>query len=231
MFDPITLAGLGIGLIGGIGKMFGRGKANRRLEKLQAEDPVYTANPLASERLSLSKTLLNARAPGAAAAERNIYASGGNATANAEKYSTDSSQLLSQGAVIQGQQQQAFNELGLEETNDYQRRFGNYVGAQEGMINEQDKVFQDQTRRFGDKAQIQGAKNENNQNTWGDISNLGFGFAELGLTGGFKGMFGNNKGSNPVSQRATSWNQLQGYPNIDPRQGGASYPNRLPWQR
>ena len=53
------LIGLGIGLIGGIGKMFGRGKANREMDKLLAKNPVYNENPLARQRLGLAQTLLN----------------------------------------------------------------------------------------------------------------------------------------------------------------------------
>ena len=48
------LASLGLGIVGGIGKMFARGKANRELRKLQAQDPVYQANPIAAQRMSLT---------------------------------------------------------------------------------------------------------------------------------------------------------------------------------
>jgi len=52
--------GLGIGLVGSIGKMIGRGKANKEMKKLMGEDPSYTANPLASQRLALAQTMFNA---------------------------------------------------------------------------------------------------------------------------------------------------------------------------
>jgi len=86
---PLPLIGLGIGLIGAAGKMFGRGKANRRMDALLKSDPQYKANPLAAERLNLTKTLLNARMPGAVQAEKNIYRSGANATAGATAAATD----------------------------------------------------------------------------------------------------------------------------------------------
>lgn len=182
------LAGAGLGLIGTIGKMFARGAANRKLRQLQKEDPIYQTNPIAAQRLGLANTLLNARAPGAAAQEQNIYSNQANATANAERGATDSSQLLLTGGAIQGQTNDAFSQLDQNENADYQRRYGNQVGAQEGMIAEGDKVFNDQTRRFNDKAQIQGAQAANNGNTFGDIANAGWALGDFGLNGGFNAL-------------------------------------------
>jgi len=181
---------LAIGVAGAVGKMVGRGKANRKMNELLSQDPQYKANPLAAERYSLAKTLLNARMPGSVQAERNIYKSGANATSSASRAATDSSQLLATAGEIQGNQNEAFTGLGMQEANDYQRRYGNYANAQDQQINEQDKVYSDQLRRYNDRFDVEGAKNENRQNTWGDISNLGFGLANFGAAGGFQGMFG-----------------------------------------
>lgn len=182
-------AGLGLGLIGAVGKLFARGAANRKLRQLQKEDPAYVQNPLAAQRLGLAKTLLNARAPGAAAAEQNIATNQANTISKAERGATDSSQLLSLTGDVQGTTNNAYGQLENNETQDYQRRFQNYTGAEENQINEDNKVFQDSVRRFGDKAQIQGAQSENNTNGWMDISNLGFGLADLSANGGFGNMF------------------------------------------
>ncbi len=188
--DPLSLASTAMGLIGGIGKLFGRKKANKELNKLQAQDPRYTANPEAEKRLGLANSLLNARMPGAASIEKNIYTSGANANANFSRNAGDSTQALLGGAAIAGQQGKQLNDLGIEEANDYQRRYQNQVGAQQGVINEQDKVYNDDVRRFGDKAQIQGAISQNKQQNWQDFSNLGFGMADFGVNGGFGGLFG-----------------------------------------
>lgn len=218
---PIPALGIAIGFAGAIGKMFGRGKANREMKRLLARDPQYVENPIAKERLGLAKTLLNARAPGAMAAERNIYSSGANAFANTSAASTDASQLLATAGDIQGNTNQAFNDLQQGEAADYQRRYGNVIGAQEDVINEQDKVFQDKVRRFQNEAQIKGAINENRQNGWGDISNAGFALANFGMSGGFKGMFGNKQSQystipNWSTNQPTSWQQLQGNIGINP---------------
>lgn len=203
--NPLSLIGLGTGILGSIGKLFGRGAANRRLAELQKSEPVYQANPIANQRLGLAKTLLNAKMPGSQTIERNIYGNQASTISNINRNATDSSQALALGSSVQGQTNDAFGKLGLEEGQDYQRRYGNYTNAQEGVINEGDKVFQDSVRRFSDRAQIEGAQSENRTNNWSDISNLGFGLADIGMSGGFKGnafkkqtIFGNsNWGNNP----------------------------------
>lgn len=200
-FDPISSAvGVGLGLIGGIGGMFAAKKNNRDLDKLLTKDPTYAANPLAQQRLGLATSLLNARMPGAAQMDRNILGAQANASAGMMRGATDSSQLLQQLANSQGQTDQSFDNQQLQEIQDYQRRYGNLVGAQEGVIGEGDKVYQDQVRRFGDLAQIRGAQAENRSNAWKSLSNLGGGI--LNMAGGFSmnGMAGNGPGA-----AATGW--------------------------
>lgn len=190
--------GLGIGLAGSIGKMFGRGKANKQMSRLMGQNPQYKINPLAQERLGLAQTLLNARMPGAMNAERNIFSNQAGQISNINRVATDSSQALALATGTQGATNDAIMGLGQAEAMDYQRRYGNLSGAQDGMINEQDKVFQDQVRRFQDNVQIQGGINQNKQAGWGDISNMGFGLMDFGLAGGFGNMFGggNTQGNN-----------------------------------
>jgi len=195
---PPELIGLGIGLLGGIGKMFGRGKANRELKSLSKQDPVYNADPrvmqMANQRLGLANTLLNARAPGAMQAERNIYTTQANQLGRLDRSATDASQALAVAAGIGGQTQGAFNDLGQQEAQDYYRRLANQQNAQQGVMDEATRIegntYQDQIRRFQNKMDVQGAIQQNRQNTWGDISNLGFGLADFGMSGGFDNMFG-----------------------------------------
>jgi hypothetical protein len=226
-----AIAGIGLGLIGGIGKMFGRAKANRELKALAKQDPTYSADPrimqMANQRLGLANTLLNARAPGAMQAERNIYSTQGNQLAGLNRSATDASQALAVAAGIGGQTQDAFTNLGQQEAQDYYRRLGVQGEAQQGVMNEAQRVetnsFQDQIRKFDNKMAIQGAMQQNRQNTWGDISNLGFGLADFGMSGGFNGMFGGRPGttssiSNTGVQNAPI--QRTGVPNIGMGSGG-----------
>ena len=216
---PITAGiGVGVGIIGGIGKIFSRGSANRHLRELQKQDPTYAANPLVAQRLGLANTILNARSPGAAAAENNIYTNEANAISNNQRGATDSSQFLANAGNVQGATNNAFSQLDQNETADYQRRYGNYVGANEAMVNEGDKVFNDNVRRFDDKAQIQGAQAKNNANSFGDIANMGFGLADFAANGGFKeGGFGSNTTNN--NRNNMSGYNTYGWRNIPPITG------------
>lgn len=207
----LPLIGLGIGVAGAIGKMIGRGKANKRMAALMAQNPAYEENPLAKQRLGLAQTLLNARAPGAVMAERNIQSNQANNLARMGRNTTDASQLLAMGANAVTQSNEAYNELATNEAQDYQRRFSNVVGAQEGVINEQTKVFNDEVRRFQDNVQMQGAMNENKQNTWGDISNMGFGLMDFGMSGGFGKLFGGGGNKTPDAGISSNpWSGSQG---------------------
>lgn len=206
----LPLIAAGVGLVGAVGKMIGRGKANREMNKLLSQDPTYKENPLARQRMGLAQQLLNARMPGASALERNIYANQANYMGNVGRNATDSSQALALGAASQGQTNNALGQLGINEAQDYQRRYSNLSNAQEGVINEGDKVYQDQVRRFGNLSQIRGAQNANRQNTWGDISNLGFSAMNFGLQGGFQNMMGGGgQGQQPQQQLDFSWYKPQ----------------------
>jgi len=181
---PIII-GAGVGLVGGIGKMFERGRANRELRGLMKNMPQYKENPLFAQRLGLAQQLLNARMPGAAAAERNIYQTQANQMANVQRGATSGSDVLLAGAGAAGQAGQAFNQLGQMEASDYQRRYGNLASAQDAQAAEQQRVYEDQLRRYQTQAQLQGAIQENRAATFGDIGNLGMGFANMGVAGGF----------------------------------------------
>jgi len=185
---PLMAIGAGLGLIGGIGKMFARGKSNKELSQLQSQDPAYQANPLAQQRLSYARALRDARMPGAAAAERNIMGTMGNTLSTAQNNASDSSQFLALAGAAQGQAQRGFENLATAEQQDQQRRMTNWEQALQGQIGEEQAAFQDEVRRFGNKAQIQGAQAENRVNTWGDISGMGFGLADFAQAGGFNGI-------------------------------------------
>lgn len=202
---PLSAIGMGVGLIGSIGNIFGSRRANKRLEALIGQNPAYKENPIAGQRLALAQQLLNARMPGAASIERNIYGNQANTLANVQRNATDASQALALSAGTQGQTNQAFNQLGIQESQDYYNRLGNLTGAQQGMIQEGDKVYQDQVRRFQDLAAIRGAQNQNRQSAWQGIGNLGFGLMNFGaateqglanmFTGGMGGAFGGGRSS------------------------------------
>ena len=180
---PLIL-GAAAGIGGAIGNIFSAGAANKRLDSLYKQDPTYSANPLAGQRLALAQTMLNARAPGATIRDEQLQASGANAFDRVQRGATDSSQLLSLGAGLQGQQDQSVVQSGVLDAEDQQRRYQNLSGATEGAIGEGDKVYGDQVRRFGDLSQIRGQQQKNRTNAWQSLSNLGFAGLNLGIAAG-----------------------------------------------
>lgn len=194
------LVGLGVGLAGAIGKAIGRGKANKQMDTLLAKNPAYSENPLAKQRLGLAQTLLNARMPGAVAVERNLFTNQATQLNRLDRGATDASQALAAAAGIGAQTDNSLNQLGINEAQDYQRRLGNLSDAQQGVITEGDKVFQDKTRRYNDEFAVRGAQQQNRQNTWGDISNFGFSFANMAAQN--PGMFGGQTNRGGISRMA-----------------------------
>jgi hypothetical protein len=186
---PLIIGGA-VGLAGTVGKMFGRAKANKELRRLQSEMPQW------QKQAGMAQTLLNARMPGAAQAERNIYQQEANQIANAQRAATSGNQLLLAGAGATGQANQAFGQLGQAEAADYQRRYGNLTAAQAAD-------YEAAQQQYAQKAQIQGAQQENRQNTWGDVAGLGFGLANFAAQGGFSGA-GNSGGGLSSALRMTS---------------------------
>ena len=174
----------GIGGLGSIANSFG---ANSQLSALQGQDPTYQASQYAGQRLGLAQTLLNARMPGATAMERNIYGNQANQLSNVNRNATDSSQALALGAAAQGQTNQAFQGLATQEQQDYYNRLQNVTGAQQGMITEGDKVYQDKVRRFDDLAAITGAKIQNTGQAFNSLANFGMGAAGLMAQYGYGG--------------------------------------------
>lgn len=187
--DPITLAGAGVGLIGGIAGLFHAGAANAQLNKLIGQDPSYSINPVAQQRLALAQTLLNARMPGAASASNNILETQANQNAGIERNATSGAQAIAAEAGAAGGANKAFEQLGEQEAQDYQRRYGNLAGAQEGIVQEGDKVYQSKVRQFEDMAQIRAAQNANTSNALSSLSNLGFGAMNYGLAGGYRRLY------------------------------------------
>lgn len=187
---PIT-AGLIVGGLGTVGKMIGRAKSNRELRALQARMPQYV------KQTGLAQTLLNARAPGAAQAEANIYQQEANQMAGAQRAATSGNQLLLAGAGATGQANQAFGQLGQAEAADYQRRYGNLTAAQQAD-------YAAAQQQYGQQAQIQGAMQENRQNTWGDVAGLGFAAAQLGAQGALGGKGSSARQSLGDSQVSTA---------------------------
>lgn len=178
--------GAGLGLVGSIGKMFGTGKANRELEALKSRVRLMDINPEIRKAAALANAQLQGRMAGASQAERNIYQQGANTQADINRAATDPMQAILGAGQIQGQTSQAFNQLAGQEQADYANRLARKMETAANLAQAEDALRMEKLQM---EAQLSGAQQENRQNVWGSLSNLGFAGANVGLQG-MAGMFG-----------------------------------------
>jgi hypothetical protein len=105
-------------------------------------------SPYAKQMMGLAQAQLNARSPYASAQQRSILASQAGAQTAGQKAITDPSQLLAMAPVYQGVAgQQEFNRA-VQEQQQYQQKLAQLTGAQQVMIGEGDKTYQDRLRKY-----------------------------------------------------------------------------------
>lgn len=155
---PIPLL-IGAGLVAqGISSLFGAAKGAQALKRSKKIKPDYFAygdsrlqgaeSPYAKQMLGLAQTQLNARSPLAAARERALLGSQANAMAGVQRAVTDPSQALAMTAAISAQTDQAISNQFMQEEAMKQQRMANLMNAQNVMIREGDKVYQDRMNKF-----------------------------------------------------------------------------------
>lgn len=181
-----SLVGGVLGSVGAIASNLEGDKTRRRLLHMIGTDPKYEQSPYAKSRLGLATQLLNSRMPGATAMERNIYANQANFNSQVDRNATGGSQALALAAAGQGETNQAFNNMGVSEAQDYYRRLGNYNQASEGMTAEHHAGFDDQVRRWQDEGNIYMQRNNIRQQQGQTLTNLGSMFmgSSMGAGGG-----------------------------------------------
>lgn len=202
----LPLVAMGASLIPQVAALFTAGKQKREAKKANAAaqamfgQSVGYANDglnLAKQGLAQANNDYNARMAGAANIERNIYQNQGNTLAAVNKNATDSSQALAMAGAIQGNSNNAFNQLAQQEAQNklYQQQNVNYarqgvMGAQQNLQNaygHQSDIAAQSAAQLGQSAQ------QNQFNALKGISNLGV-MAGMGQFGDFGEMFGGSAG-------------------------------------
>ena len=197
---------VGAGLVTqGLSSVFGAAKGIQALNQSRKIKPDYFAygdqrlqgneSPYAKQMLGLAQTQLNARTPFAAAQQRGILGSQANAMAGMERNVTDPSQALAMTAALQANTDQALFNQGMQEQQMYQQRLGNLANAQQTMIQEGDKVYQDRMRKFmmdqERKDSLQQAGSQTLMNAGANMASSMFAASKLpGAGGSFKSLFG-----------------------------------------
>lgn len=171
-------------LLGGaaaLGKLlFGAGQ-NKRANRINPKWQEYITSPYAQQKLGLAQQLFNARMPGATAQERNIYGTQGNTLNAINRNATNSAQALALAGDAQGQTNQAFNQLAIDEAGNKMNMLNNLNQGYSGMIEEGDKVHQNKMQKFIIDTQQQAAlRNSAWQNIFGAGNDLAGMFTTLG---------------------------------------------------
>lgn len=201
-----------------LGNAFNAKNSNKKLAELWTKNPTYQKNPLAAQRFGLAQNLFNSPMFGMQEAQRNILNSNANFNSNVQRNATDSSTALAMAAAGQGQTDDAFADLQQKQGQFKYGMLGNLNQAYGQMINEDDKVYEDQVRRFGDRANIQGAMMKNKENILtGAFNGLNSDFNDAAQIfsmfggGGFGG--GGNRNATGANPNVTypGWNQWQQY--------------------
>ena len=183
-----------IGGIGMVGKAIGRSQANKQMKQLLKDQPKYQENTLAKQKYALAQNMFNSQMPGTQEYMSGIERGRASTIASAER--AGGNPLLAASAAS-SQANEAGQALAGQQAAYKQNAYGNVASANQGLINEQDKVYQDQLRQYQTRAQLEGAMQENRQNTLGDITNAGMGLANFSASGGFNNTaFGKNNQKN-----------------------------------
>lgn len=168
----------GIGAIGGAVKIFQGAHQNKLANKVVVPDASYTTSPYAQKMYGQAQMLLNSRQPGAAAAEQNIMGSQANAMGAVDRNATSGSQALAMLGAINGNTDQAFQNLNEQEGQWKLSALNNYNQASNAMINEGDKVYQSDLQKrleaINEKNSLRGAATQNIGNGMNDFQNTAF---------------------------------------------------------
>lgn len=182
---PFPLLAIGAGLAGAnaIGRLFGGNKQKKEAKKINPIWQQYQTNPYAKAQLGLAQNMFGGRMAGAPQMERNILANQAGTVANINRNATDGSQALAMAAATQGQTNNAFSNLQMQEQQNKYSMLNNLNQAYGQMVDEGDKVYQSQLQKYQMDVQRKDAlNNAGMQNKYGavsDLSSMAFGLANL----------------------------------------------------
>lgn len=151
-----TALSIGEGIFGAIKGAQQMGQAG----KIKPQFSPYVASDFAKRKLGMAQQMFGGRMAGAAQQEQNIMANQANQISNVNRNATDSSQALALASGIQGQTNQAFNNLGVQEAQNKYSLLNNLNDAYQTMIGEGDKEQQSRMDKFGIDANTKSQLNQ-----------------------------------------------------------------------
>ena len=207
----VAVATGGASILGGFLKSHQAHLQQKMADSIHPQNTTYNVSPYAQNQLQTVRNAYNGRMAGAANAENNIAANQANSFQGAERNASSGSQALSILAGLQGNTNQANQGLQDAEGRNQNALLGQLGAANQGMTNENDKVYNDQLRNYNNdlqaKNQLQAASMQNRNSAIDGISNgLIYASSQFGNKG--------NKPDVPVTQN-----------NLDAMKFGGGTPN------
>jgi len=213
--------GIAAGLIGEATDLINAHKQKKLARKAAAQADALNAQALGNANNILSqakssqseaRNLYDARMANAGAIEKDIYGNQANTLASMGRNATDASQMLGLSGAVQGNSNQAFNQLAQTEAEDKQRRYYNVQAADQGVQGAYGNL---QNYYGGQAAQAQQSANQlmqagmaNQQNAINGIANVGM-MAGMGQFGDLSSLFGGTNTRAPFTSSVNAPNQLQ----------------------
>jgi hypothetical protein len=174
----MSFIGVSVGVGTGLLKTVIGMHQNKLANGVNVPDATYSASPYASKILGQANMMLNAPMPGAATAENDIQGNQSDAIGSAERNATSGTQALAMLGGIQGNTNNADNSLATQQGQYKLNAVNNYNQANQGMVNEGDKVYQSDLQNrleaIQQKTSLRGAAAQNIGGGLNDISNNAF---------------------------------------------------------
>lgn len=139
-----------------VGKPISQGIMQNSLSRNQREaaakinpiDVEYKESPYAKEQLATARNFMNGRMPGSQQAEANTFRNQSNTMMNLARAAGSPQQLLASAGALQGNTNNALNNLAVQEAQFRNGMLSNFNNALGVMTNEGDKMYADKTNRF-----------------------------------------------------------------------------------
>lgn len=199
-FPMLDAAGAVSSLIGGIFKGIQGHKQQKMANAIHPVNAVYHVSPYAQNQLSTVQQMMNGRMAGAGAEEQNIQGNFANSMGGVQRNSTSGAQSLAMLAGLNGNANQAYSQLGQQEAMNKQNMLGYLSSANQGMTDENQKVYNDQLRNYNNDLQAKNAlQNAAWNNKGGMIDSFQNALVQAGNMGQNGAFSGGGGGGNPTA--------------------------------
>lgn len=180
---PIPLIALGA-VASGIGSLarglFG-GKQNKKANQINPVFDQYKTSPYAQRQLALAQQMFGGRMSGAGAQEQNIMNNQASTLGNINRNTTDAARALALTGAVQGQTNDAFANLGMQEAQNKQNMLGNLNQAYGTLIGEGEKEYQSKLQKYMmDKQEQLALRTAGANNQFGALNDIAGLFGTLG---------------------------------------------------